>query len=71
MLERMRPTLKGRSNAYQEGYDSMHDIKKRADEHNIAIVLIHHTSEQPTRARFASVSGTNDLIRSADDLAGK
>ena len=54
--------------SYSVDYDDMGRLKKFADEHSLAIVLVHHTRKmfEPSNV-FNNVSGTNGIVGAADE----
>ena len=53
---------------YSADYDVLSAIKKFADTHNIAILVVHHTRKMHDVDVFNNVSGTNAITGSADGM---
>ena len=56
----------GEKNSYANDYDTVTQIKRLADRHNICIMLVHHTRKQGADDCFETISGTNGLLGAAD-----
>jgi hypothetical protein len=69
-LARMRrPSMSRQANQYLEDYEAMAAIKKMADEHDLAVVVIHHVRKQPGfEDVFDEISGTTGLTGAADTM---
>ncbi|NMH98988.1 AAA family ATPase [Pseudonocardia sp. K10HN5] len=52
--------------AYDADYAAMGRIKRVADRHNVAVVLVHHVRKAAAEDFLATVSGTNGLAGAAD-----
>ncbi len=56
-----------RDNSYQADYREMATLKRFADEHNLALVLIHHTRKMDDSSDvFARISGTTAITGATD-----
>jgi len=65
VLERIRaPFFKG--SVYQYDYKTIAALKKIADEHDAAIVIVHHTGKDENRKTFQKPSGSQGLMGAAD-----
>lgn len=53
-------------NMYQEDYALMHQIKRLAEDHDVAIVLVHHTRKMGSDDPFDQISGSTGM-RGAPD----
>jgi hypothetical protein len=51
---------------YASDYEIVTKLKQFADQHNICILLVHHTRKQSSDDRFDTISGTNGLLGAAD-----
>jgi hypothetical protein len=71
-LARIRPPRKPKADIYQEDYDAGVDLKRLADTHRIAILLIHHLRKgggrQDTEDWTESLSGSMGLGGAADSV---
>lgn len=67
-LGRFRPPETGRGSAYQTDYAIGAALKPIADQHNVAIVLVHHTRKMAASDVLDTVSGTQGLTGSVDAL---
>ncbi len=66
VLARVRPPTAPGAVQYEQDYSSMRQIKAMADEHELAIVAIHHTRKLGSADFLDQVSGTNGLAGGAD-----
>lgn len=55
-----------KENAYASDYGDINTLKRFADRHELAILVIHHTRKQDSNDMVASVSGTHGISGSAD-----
>lgn len=56
------------SNIYAADYGDLGMLKRFADAHGLAILLVHHTRKMPDQANvFNTVSGSNGIMGSADE----
>lgn len=68
-LKKIRPLQNGRNvNPYDVDYENITAIKRLADEHNIAVLLIHHLRKTESDDTFDDFSGTFGLTGAADGL---
>lgn len=58
----------GADNSYANDYKEVGEIKKIADELQIAILLVHHTRKQGDKDPLQMLSGTNGIAGSADTI---
>lgn len=58
----------GSSNAYEADYEAMGRLKRIADDHEVALLLVHHTRKQAADDFLSTVSGTNGIAGAADTL---
>lgn len=68
VLERFRPRRSAKGNLYAEDYAALRALKLIADEHRVAILVVHHTRKGATDDPLAMVSGTQGLAGSADGM---
>ncbi len=66
-FKKVRPTRTERD-YYGEDYDHISQLKSLADQHQVAILVVHHTTKQPTDDPLKSVSGTMGLTGAADGI---
>jgi hypothetical protein len=66
-LVRIRPRGRTRD-AYQADADSLEQLQHLAGEHNIAVVVVHHTRKATADDWLDSVSGTAGLTGAADSV---
>ena len=52
--------------SYANDYDIITKLKHFADEHNICILVVHHTRKMDSSDAFEMISGTNGLLGAAD-----
>lgn len=52
--------------SYAGDYEIVTRLKQFADQHNICILLVHHTRKQSADDSFDTISGTNGLLGAAD-----
>lgn len=52
--------------SYASDYEIVSKLKKFGDNHNICILLVHHTRKQSADDSFDTISGTNGLLGAAD-----
>ena len=64
-LQKIRD-IRGEKFSYASDYDMITKLKKVSDEHNICILLVHHTRKQAADDCFETISGTNGLLGAAD-----
>ncbi len=69
VLARIRGTVSERENAYAADYRAMVKLKDLADDHDCAIVVVHHTRKAASEDFLDTVSGTNGLAAAADTIA--
>lgn len=56
----------GEKFSYASDYEIVTKLKKFSDEHNICVLLVHHTRKQTAEDCFETISGTNGLLGAAD-----
>jgi hypothetical protein len=55
-------------NVYAADYEDLGAIKRFADEHELAVLLVHHTRKMPDAGNvFNTVSGSNGIMGAADE----
>ncbi len=59
---------KGSEYSYKRDYEAMASLKALAEEHRIALVLIHHTRKAEAKDVFSEIAGTTGLSGGADTL---
>ncbi len=64
-LQRIRE-MGGEKYSYASDYEIVTRLKQFADQHNICILLVHHTRKQGADDCFDTISGTNGLLGAAD-----
>lgn len=64
-LQKVRETS-GEKYSYASDYEVITKLKAFADEHNICLLLVHHTRKQQSEDKFDMISGTNGLLGAAD-----
>ena len=52
--------------SYATDYEIIGRLKRFADNHNICLLLVHHTRKQQADDKFDMISGTNGLLGAAD-----
>lgn len=58
--------ISGDKFSYANDYDIITKLKHFADEHNICILVVHHTRKMDSSDAFEMISGTNGLLGAAD-----
>lgn len=56
----------GEKYSYASDYEIVTQLKQFADQHNICVLLVHHTRKQSADDCFKTISGTNGLLGAAD-----
>lgn len=56
----------GDSYSYASDYEIVTRLKQFADQHNVCVLLVHHTRKQSAEDCFETISGTNGLLGAAD-----
>lgn len=64
-LQRIRE-MGGEKYSYANDYEIVMRLKQFADQHNICVLLVHHTRKQSADDCFDTISGTNGLLGAAD-----
>lgn len=64
-LQKIRE-IGGEQYSYASDYDIVTKLKKFSDEHNICVLVVHHTRKQTAEDCFDTISGTNGLLGAAD-----
>lgn len=64
-LQKIRE-LGGEKYSYASDYEIVTLLKQFADQHNICVLLVHHTRKQSAEDCFDTISGTNGLLGAAD-----
>lgn len=66
-LQRVRGAVHGRENSYSNDYREIGLLKRFADTHNVALVLVHHLRKMKDKGDvFDRISGTNGIMGAAD-----
>jgi RecA-family ATPase len=52
--------------SYASDYDIVTKLKKFSDEHNVCLMVVHHTRKMESSDSFDMISGTNGLLGAAD-----
>jgi len=69
-LQRVRPSKKGgQRNLYVDDYEDLTPLKALADDHNVAIVVVHHLRKTDSDDPLDLVSGSTGLTAAADTIA--
>lgn len=64
-LQKVRE-LSGNNYSYSQDYAIISKLKTIAAEHNICIIVVHHTRKLEAEDKFDMISGTNGLLGAAD-----
>ncbi len=56
----------GENYSYASDYEIVAQVKQLAEEHNICVLIVHHTRKQSADDCFDTISGTNGLLGAAD-----
>ena len=56
----------GEKYSYANDYEIVARLKQFADQHNVCVMLVHHTRKQTADDSFDTISGTNGLLGAAD-----
>ena len=64
-LQKIKDNDSGSSN-YSNDYDVIGKLKKFADDHNVCVLVVHHTRKQESNDSFDMISGTQGLLGAAD-----
>ena len=64
-LQKVREVV-GDRYSYASDYDVISQLKAFADNHNISILIVHHTRKQQSEDSFEMISGTTGLLGCAD-----
>ncbi|MBS0556768.1 MAG: AAA family ATPase [Acidobacteria bacterium] len=67
-LGRFRPPENGRGSAYQQDYEVGAGLKRIADQHKVALLLLHHTRKMAASDILDTVNATQGLAGSVDAL---
>ncbi len=67
-LARLRGTIPASASLYQSDYHAMGELKKVADQHGVALCVIHHTRKATADDPLDMVSGTSGLAGAADTI---
>ena len=67
-LELFRPAGKANKDSYAKDYSDMKALKDIADEHGIAIIVIHHERKLKDEDPFEMISGTHGLTGGVDSM---
>jgi hypothetical protein len=65
---KVRPALQDKGSQYLADYAAASPLKTLADEHGVAIVLLHHTRKMGAEDFLDTVSGTNGITGAADTI---
>jgi DNA-binding transcriptional ArsR family regulator len=67
-LQRFREPTKGNQNIYEADYEAMTPIKRVADKHNMAIIVVHHTRKSggTDGDPFSAISGSQGIGGTVD-----
>lgn len=64
-LQKVRE-VSGDCYSYASDYDVIGKLKEFGEQHNVAILIVHHTRKQPSGDNFEMISGTTGLLGCAD-----
>lgn len=64
-LQKIRE-ISGDKYSYANDYDIVTRLKRFSDNHNVCLLLVHHTRKQQSDDCFETISGTNGLLGAAD-----
>lgn len=67
-LQKIRTGANKQEGAYAADYREVGMLKSFADEHNIAVLLVHHLRKQKDSDVFNKISGTNGIMGVADTI---
>ena len=72
-LQKFRKQSKGKLNVYAEDYEALSELKKLADEFNVAIIVIHHLKKMSAREELQGdwinqLSGSAGITGCADTI---
>ena len=67
-LQRFRKQLSGKNSMYSEDYDVISEIKKLADDYDVAILIIHHLKKAMSDDWLNEISGSQGLAGAADTI---
>lgn len=66
VLAKVRPPARPGTNAYESDYQILSQLKKLADDHRVAVVVVTHLRKMEAADVFDQVSGSTGLTGSAD-----
>lgn len=66
VLQRVRPRVRGRENAYALDYNALKQLHGLAAKHRIGVVVVHHQRKAAADDKFDTISGTQGLQAAAD-----
>jgi hypothetical protein len=67
ILEKIRPRGRAWQDLYQEGYQATAPLARLAQDHNIALLVLHHSTKNPHADPRLMVSGPMSLLGGADN----
>lgn len=68
-LKRIRPSTSGRRNMYDEDYEAVQPFVPLADDHNVALILIHHLNQMSNPDDpYDWFSGSAGLVAAAEGI---
>jgi DNA-binding Lrp family transcriptional regulator len=68
VLAKMRGAETANSSAYSADYHAINNIKRIADEYNVAVLVLHHTRKAAADDFLDQVSGTHGIAGAADAI---
>jgi AAA domain len=68
VFKKLRPEARERDSLYDSDYRAIEPLKQLADEHGIAILVLHHTRKMPADDPFDTVSGSTGFTGAADTV---
>lgn len=68
VLRRVRPKGDERSDMYGRDYDALAQLKRLADEHDVAVLVVHHLRKMDAEDPFDMVSGSNGIAAACDTI---
>jgi hypothetical protein len=67
-LKKLRPRTSGNRSVYDVDYEALEPLLPLADEHNVAIVVVHHTRKLAAADPLDEISGSTGLSGGADGV---
>ena len=67
-LQKFRKLLSGKNSMYTEDYDAVSEIKRIADDFNVAFLVIHHLKKAMSEDWLNEISGSQGIAGAADTI---